>query len=74
MSNIYLKPTIDKNLCTQNFNFLSSKSSFPGQFLGTFNSRIEFSKFLLQLKNERPERKTASGFSIIFILKEIMTF
>ena len=34
----------------------------------------EFSKFLLQLKSQRSGSKTVSGFSIIFILKGVMTF
>ena len=38
MSNIYLKVTIEKNWCSQNFNFLSLKSLSPGQFLGNPNS------------------------------------
>ena len=33
MSNIHLEVTIDKNWRSQNFNFLSLKSSPPGQFL-----------------------------------------
>ena len=35
---------------------------------------IEFSNFLLQLKNQRFGSKTMCGFSIILILKGIMTF
>ena len=44
MSNIYLKLTIEKKLRTQNFDFLSLKSSPPGQFLGapTHADIIEF--------------------------------
>ena len=38
MSSIYLKVTVEKKWRTQNSNFLSSKSSFPGQFLGSSNS------------------------------------
>ena len=34
MSNIYLKITIDKNWCSQNFNFLNLRNLSPGQFLG----------------------------------------
>ena len=33
MSNIYLEVTIEKKSHTQNFDFLSLKSSSPGQFL-----------------------------------------
>ena len=39
MSNIYLKGTIKKNCCSQNFDFQSLKSSPPGQPLGSPNSR-----------------------------------
>ena len=35
---------------------------------------IEFSNFLLQLKNERSGSKTLCGFYIILILKRILTF
>ena len=38
MSNIYLEVTIEKKRGTQNFDFVSLKSSFPGQFLGSTNS------------------------------------
>ena len=34
MSNIYFKVTIEKNWCSQNFDFLSLKNSFTGQFFG----------------------------------------
>ena len=37
---IYLKDTIEKNWCSQNFDFLSLKNSSPGQLLGSFNSHI----------------------------------
>ena len=37
VSNIYLKVTIEKKWHTQNFIFLSLKSSSPGQFLGSSN-------------------------------------
>ena len=35
---------------------------------------IEFQNFLLQLKNQRPGRKTVGDFSIILILKGIILF
>ena len=38
MSNIHLKVTIEKKRRTQNFDFISLKSSSPGQFLGSSNS------------------------------------
>ena len=34
MPNIYLKVTIEKNCCSQNFYFLSLKNLWPGQILG----------------------------------------
>ena len=37
MSNIYLKVTIEKKRCSQNFDFLSLKNVSPGQFLGFSN-------------------------------------
>ena len=37
MSNIYLKVTVEKKWRTQSFDFLSLKSSPPGQFLGSSN-------------------------------------
>ena len=39
MSNIYLKVTIEKKWRIQNFEPLNLKSSSPGQFLGSSNSR-----------------------------------
>ena len=39
MSNIYLKVTIEKKWRTQNFDFKSLKSSSPGKFLRSSNSR-----------------------------------
>ena len=76
MSKIYLKVTIEKSWHTQNFDFLSWKSSSPGQFLvaPTHADIIEFSNFLLQLKNRRSRNKTLRGFLIILILKGIMSF
>ena len=53
MSSIYLKVTIEKKSPVQNFEFLILKSLSPGQFWGAPNHAdiIEFSNFLLQLKN-----------------------
>ena len=67
---------MEKKSPTQNFGFLSLKVSSPYQFLGssTHADITEFSKFLLKLKNQKFSRKTVCGFSIIFILKGIMTF
>ena len=60
-----------------NFDFKSLNSSSAGQFLGiapTHADIIEFSNFFQQPKNQRSGSKTVRGFSIIFILKGIMTF
>ena len=63
-------------ICTQNFNFLILKTLSPGQFLGaTAHADInEFSNFLLELKNHRSGCKIVSEFSVILILKGIITF
>ena len=77
MSNSYLKGTIeDKNWCSQKFDFLGLKNLSPGQFCGapTHADIIEFWNFLLLLKNQRSASKIVYGFSIILILKGIMTF
>ena len=63
MSNIYLKITVEKRWRTQNFDFINSENLSP------CGDIIEFSGFLLQLKNQRSGSKTVCGFSIIFILK-----
>ena len=76
MSNIYLKVTIEKNWRSQTSNFEVSKTYHQVSFWGapTHADIIEFFNFLLQFKNQRSASKTVSGFSIIFILKGIMTF
>ena len=76
MLNIYLKVTTEKNWHSQNFNFLSLKNLSPGQFLRapSHADTIEFENFLLQIKNQRSGNKSVCGFSIILVLKEIITF
>ena len=71
MSNIYLKVTIEKKWHTPNFDFLSLNSCLHVSFWGapTNVDIIEFSNFLLQIKNQR-----YGSFSIILILKGIGTF
>ena len=56
--------------------FLGLENLSSGQFWGapTHADIIEFSNFLLQLKNERSGSKSVCGFSVILILKEVMTF
>ena len=66
MSNIYLKAAIEKNWRSQNFDFIKLKN---------LSRRYHWIlKLVLQLKNQRSASKTLCGFSIILILKEIMTF
>ena len=76
MSNIYLTVTIEKSWSPQNFDFVSLNDLSPCQFWGapTHAGIIEYQYFLLQLKNQRSRSKTVCGFSIILILKGIMTF
>ena len=76
MSNSYLKVTIEKNWHSQNFEFEFQNICHQASFWGapTHADIIEFSNFLLQLKNQRSGSKTVCGFSIILILKGIMTF
>ena len=53
------------------------KGSSPGSIFGgapTPLDIIEFSNFLLQLKNQRSGSKTVCGFSVILIFEGIMTF
>ena len=68
MSDIYLWRDLLKT-------FLGLKKSSPFQFWGapTHGDIIEHLN-LLQLKNKRSGSKTVCGFSIIFILKGIMSF
>ena len=52
MSNNFLEVTIEKKWHTQNFDFLSFKSSYPGQFLGSSNYAdiMNFQTFCCNLK------------------------
>ena len=54
---IYLKAIVEKKCRTKNFDFLIFKISSPGHFLGVsfYTDIIEFSDFLLQLKNQGSE-------------------
>ena len=61
MSNVYLKVTIAKKWRSQ-IDFQSWKKDINGLI------------FLLQLKNQSFGRKSVCDFSIILILKGIMTF
>ena len=76
MSNSYFKVTIsEKNWRSQNFDFVGLNNLSSVQFLGapTHVDIIEFENFLLQLKNQSSGSKTLCDFSIILILKGIMT-
>ena len=58
MSNIYFKVTVE---------IFVSRSNF-------WEDIVEFSNFVLQLKNRSSVNKTVCGFSMILSLKGIMTF
>ena len=64
MSSIYSKVTIEKNQRSQNFDFLSLKIYHQASVWGalTHANIINFSKVLLQLKNQSPGSKTVCGF------------
>ena len=69
MSNILLKVTGRTNV------FSSLTNLSPGQFLWSCNScRYPWILKLLKLKNQKSGSKTACGFSVILLLKGIMTF
>ena len=77
MSNIYLKVTIVKKWPTRNFDFKCLNSSSPGKFLESSNSRrcLWIFKLLVATQKSRVlKQNCVCGFSIIFILKGIMTF
>ena len=74
MKIVNLKVTIEKKWPNQIFDFLSLKSSSPGQFLGSSKSRKYHRIFKSDFKNQRSGSETVRGFSIIFILKGIMAF
>ena len=77
MSNVYLKVTTEKKRRTRNFDFLSLKSLSSGHFLGSCNSHRYHSIFKLlvcNLKIRGLRAKLCVAFSVIFILKGIMTF
>ena len=69
ISNIYLKVTFEKKWRTQNFDFRNLKVCLQVSFWGarTHAEIIEFLNFFAS------RSKTVCGFSIIFILKGIMT-
>ena len=75
MLDICLKAFNEKIWRTQNFDFISLKSSSPSFWVALTHPDInEFSNFLLQFKNQKSRRKTVYGFSVIFILTGFMTF
>ena len=76
MSYIYSKVPIEKNLHSQNFDFLSLKICHQVSFWGapTHVDITEFFNFSLPLENQMAGSKTVCVFSNILILKRIMTF
>ena len=66
--------TTTRNVISQNFNFLGLKSLSPSHVWGAHTDIIEFQNVMLQFKNQTSGSKTACGFSIILILKGLMTF
>ena len=77
MSNIYYKLILRRKIDVLKTSiFWVKKIWSPGKFWGapTHEGTIEFSNFLLHHKNQRPMSKTMCGFSIILILKGIMTY
>ena len=75
MSNIYLKVTIEKSGILKTSLSKVKKICLQVSFWGApTNADIEFSNFLLQLKNQKAGSKNVCGFSIFFILKGIIMF
>ena len=76
ISNVYLKVIIEKKWYNLKLNLEVKKVRLQVSFGGTPAHAVinQFSNFLLQLKNQRFGSKTVCGFSVIFILKGIMTF
>ena len=76
MSNIYFNVTTEKKWPTQNFDFLSLKSSSLGQHLRSSNScRCQWIfNFLLQLKNHTSGSKLCVAFLLLWLLKWLWHF
>ena len=77
ITNIYLKITIEKNWRTQNFDFRSLSSCLKVSFWGapTHADIINFSNFLLQLKNQRGlGAKLCMAFLLFLFWKELWRF
>ena len=76
MSDIYLKVTIEKNWRSQNFDILGLNISHQVSFWGapTHADIIEFSNFLLQLKNERSGNKTVWRFYYFIFERNVWRF
>ena len=76
MSNIYLKFFIDtfSKLRFSGFKKFITRSDF-GEPQGTHsNASLNFKTLVMQPKNQRSGSRTMCGFSIIVILKGVMTF
>ena len=76
MSNVYLNVIIEETPRCQNFDFRNLKNCHQVSFWEalTHVDIIEFENFLLQLWNQRSGSEILFNFSIILILKGIMTF
>ena len=76
MSNIYSQVTIKKKWRTQNFDFLSLKSSSAVSFWGvqTHAEIQEFSKFLLKLEMRGLGTKLCVAFILFLFWKELWRF
>ena len=77
MSNIYLKLTIGKNLCTQNFDFLSSKKFFSRPVFGNLQLTqisLNFQNSCCNLKMRGLRAKLFVAFLLFSFGKELWLF
>ena len=76
MSSIYLKVSIEKKWHTGNVDVWSLKNSSPGQFWRALSHAdvIEFSNFLLHLKNQRSGGKLCVALLLLLFWKEFWRF
>ena len=74
MSNTCLEFTIKEKLMFSKLEFFKFKKFVNRSGFKVNSDIIEFQYFSLQLKIQRSRSKIVSGFSIILIMKRIMTF
>ena len=76
MSNIYLKVNIEKNWCSQNFDFLNLKNLSPGHFSGAQLTQISlnFQTFCSNLKIIGLRAKTCVAFQLFQVWMELWRF